>query len=386
SCSTTWRWPTTAVVGWRPGLDPNPGSQGRGQLIVNPGFEQTHPYFSLPAWSPDDEVTAEATTATPRGGSRALKVTISGTHRVHQFVRVAPGSSYQFGGWLKSGNGAGRARVFVNQYNASTQPVAGAAFGALETAAPGWTYLTGTLTTSATTRFFKIELDGHQPGSYYFDDLWLEKVGETNHQQRDIAVPLAFYDWYVQKLTDYQNWQITELRKHYGGQLDIIYAGKGLLANQITDALTNDLRGDGWSEATSALYSAAVYNRHVAQLPAAEPLALYLTGIDEPAANLVDDAGPYPSDWSAARWIAHLAANRGIPAWAENSGQDDTAKMQLSVQRVYANNYAGLMWAFESELYADPNPNGYATIADYEALIALYSNLQYIYLPLIVVK
>ena len=109
-----------------------------------------------------------------------------------------------------------------------------------------------------------MELDGHQPGTYFFDDLWLEQEGETNHQDRDTGVPLAFYDWYVGALTGYQNWQIVEIRRHYSGQLDVLYAGKGLRSNQVTDALTNDLQGDGWSEGSSALYAAAAYDRHVA--------------------------------------------------------------------------------------------------------------------------
>ena len=114
------------VVGWRPGVDANPGSTGRGQLIVNSGFEGTHTYFPIPAWSPDDEVTAGFTTTAPYGGSQALQLTLNTAHRVHQYVRVAPGTTYHFGGWLRSGDGLGRARVFDNQYNADWQPVAGA--------------------------------------------------------------------------------------------------------------------------------------------------------------------------------------------------------------------------------------------------------------------
>ncbi|RME44214.1 MAG: hypothetical protein D6796_12075, partial [Caldilineae bacterium] len=155
------------VVGWRPGLDANPGTTGRGQLLINADFEQTHPYFPVPAWSPDEEVTAVLTTTNPHGGSRALQVTLTTPHRVHQFVRVQPGVTYRFGGWLRSGDGVGRARVFFNQYDAAWQPVGGASFGVLETSAAAWTYLTGTLTTSPTTQYFKVEVDGHQPGNFY---------------------------------------------------------------------------------------------------------------------------------------------------------------------------------------------------------------------------
>lgn len=369
------------VVGWRPGIDPNPGSVGRGQLIVNPGFEDTHPYYPVPGWSPDEEVITELITTGVHSGARALKLTLATPHRVHQYVRVMPNTTYRFGGWLKSGDGSGKARVFFNQYDASNR-LASASFGVLETSATAWTYQTGVLTTSPNTQYLKVELDGDQPGTYYFDDLWLEREGETNHQSRDIQVPMAFYDWYVQKLTEYQNWQIAEIRKYYSGQLDILYAGKGLLPNQVMDALTNDLRGDGWSEGTSALYSATAYDRHTAGLTTTLNIALYVTGIDEPPENLVDDTSPYPHRWSAAKWIAHLARRHGLKVWGENTGDDDRAALYLSARRMAENGFLGLMWAFESELYANPNP-GYATIEDYERIIILYNFPQRVYLPLV---
>jgi hypothetical protein len=370
-----------AVVGWRPGIDPNPGTVGRGQLVVNPGFEESHPDFPVFAWAPDDEVTAQIVSADPHSGERALQVTIGSAHRVHQFVRVEANTTYHFAGWLRADGGGGRARIFLNQYDAGGQPLAEAPFGKLESGASTWAYQAGTLSTLPATQFLKLEVDGSQPGSYLFDDLRLKREGETSDQDRDIVVPTAFYDWYTQSLTDYQNWQIAEMRKYFDGQLDVLYAGKGLRANQLTDALDNDLRGDGWSEDSSALYAAAAYERHVAGLDTTAGIALYLTGIEDPPAALVDDTSPYPGDWSAARWIAYLAKSRGLGTWGENSGGDNAGALWLAAQRMHANGFQGLMWAFESELYADPNPGGYATMDDYQALIATYSNLNAVFLP-----
>jgi hypothetical protein len=358
------------VVGWRPGIDRNPGSIDRGQLLVNSGFEETHPYLSLLGWAPDDEELAEVETDAPHGGNRALRLTLSGTHRVHQFVAVQPGQTYRFGGWLRSAEGQGRARLFLNQYDAAMQPVSGVPYGRVQTSAQEWSEQVGSLTLSPSTHYLKVELDGSEAGTYYFDDLWLMREGETNLASRDIRVPLAFYDWYVQTLTDYQNWQIAQLRQHYAGQLDLVYPGKGSLPHQINDALTNDLRGNGWSEQSSALYAGTAYDRHVAELSSTQNLALYLTGIDEPPASQVNDLSLYPRYWSAARWLGFLASSRGLPIWAENSGQDDVTKLHLSVQRMRDNGFFGLLWAFESELYANPNANQYATIQDYEAVIA----------------
>ena len=121
----------------------------------------------------------------------------------------------------------------------------------------------------------------------------------------------------------------------------------------------------------------------IAGEPASQQMTLYLTGIDEPSPHLVDDTVPYPSDWSAARWIAHLGWGRGLPVWSENSGRDDAAKLLLSAQRMRENGMFGLMWAFESELYADPNPEAYASIDQYATVVALYTNPYITCLPLI---
>jgi hypothetical protein len=370
------------VAGWRPGLDPNPGTVGHGQLLVNPCFEQTHPFFPVVGWSSDDEVTVAEAAPGPERGARALQVEITTPHRVHQFVRVEANTTYHLGAWLRS-EAPGQARAFLIQYSTDWQPVAGAPLLKLESNLAEWRHVSGSLTTGPATRYLKVELDGDQPGRYFFDSLSLEREGETDHRDRNIDVPLAFYGWYVQALTDYQNWQIDQIRRAYGGQLDLVYAGKGLRANQVTDALTNDLQGDGWSEGSSALYGGTLYRWHVDSLPSNGPLALYLTGIEDPPDHLVDDGSPYPCNWSGARWIGFLARSRELPAWAENSGQDTRDDLWLAGQRMRANSFAGLMWAFESELYADPRLSPYATIDDYQALIATRSWQFQTFLPLV---
>jgi hypothetical protein len=124
----------------------------------------------------------------------------------------------------------------------------------------------------------------------------------------------------LKQLTNYQNWQIAEIRKHYQGQLDLVYAGKGLMLSNLNDALTNDLRGDGWSEGNRALYSATAYDEHLDGLVAVEGSQVYLTGIEDPPLDQANDAAPYPGNWSAARWLAHLARSSGLKIWGENSG------------------------------------------------------------------
>lgn len=370
------------VVGWRPGIDPNPGSQGKGQRLVNPGFELTHPYIPILAWSPEDGVEAEITAEYPHSGEHALKIAIQTPHRIHQFVRVEPGANYRFAGWLKSA-GAGQARILVTQYNLDTQLIEGASFGKLEVGDTTWRHQSSVLTTTSSTSFLKFELDGDRPGTFYFDDVSLSREGEQDTRDRDISIPLAFYDWYVQALTDYQNWQIEQVRQYTGVQLDLIYPGKGLMPNHLNDALSNDLRGDGWSESSEALYGASLFDRHLKGLESKQDLAVYSTGIEEPAKDQINEDTPYPNDWSAAHWMSALAGRYGLQIWGENSGKNSYEQMQLSLERMNAFGFTGIMWGFESELYSENSPGVHATIEEYQAEIRRYSNQCMIYLPLI---
>ncbi len=172
-------------------------------------------------------------------------------------------------------------------------------------------------------------------------------------------------------MTNYQNWQIDQIRKYFGGQLDIMYAGKGALPKLVMDALTNDLHGDGWSESNSALYAAALYDRHVAGLTSTTNNALYVTGIEDMAVSTVNDSSPYPGDWSAARWISYLAKNYGMPVWGENGGKNNLAQLQLAVQRARDNQFNGLMWVDESQLYS--GNTAYASIEAYTTLIKQFA-------------
>lgn len=370
------------VVGWRPGIDANPGSIDRGQLLINPGFEQTTSEFPLFGWTPDPEVTAIFTTTNPHSGDQSLQLNLTTPNRIHQFVSVAPNTTYQLQGWLKTGQPNSLARIFLSTYTVNNRPTSANSFEKLESGTSNWSQVSGSITTAADTRFIKIELDGDRSGDYYFDDLQLTRLNETNTQSRDISVPLQFYNWYVQALTDYQSWQINELRMHFSGQLDIIYAGKGLLISQLTDVLNNDLQGDIFTERGSALYAGSIYEHHIAGLPADPGISLFLTGIEDPPAGAIDDTSPYPRDWSAARWLANLARSAGLPIWGENTGRNNYDQMKLSLTRMRMNGFTGLMWGFESELYSNPNPNGYASMADYAGLIAFYNAKFGAFIPL----
>jgi hypothetical protein len=371
------------VVGWRPGIDPNPGTVGHGQLVVNPGFEDSSPDYPIAGWTFDDGLAAQRTLQDPHEGSAALLLSVGAPERAHQFVAVQPDTTYQLSGWVRSADGNGRARLFLNQYYANQNPIPGAPFLKLESLSQNWSELNGSLTTSAGTHFMKLELDGDRPGDYYFDSLHLNRQGDSDGRDRQIRVPTDFYDWYMQAMVQYMDWQIQTMRAHTDGMLDVVFAGKGVQARDITTALVNDLAGSSWSERSSGLYAATAYERFIKHLAGDAAMRVYLTGIEAETPSQVNDSSPYSSDWSAARWLAFLAHGHGLPIWGENSGHNNVQEMQLAAQRMFANGLSGLMWGFESELYASPNPNAYATIGDYRAIIESYSNLKNLYLPFI---
>jgi hypothetical protein len=100
----------------------------------------------------------------------------------------------------------------------------------------------------------------------------------------------------------------------------------------------------------------------------------------------VNDNSFHPGEWSAAHWIAYLASSNELPVWGENSGEDPPEKLWLSAKRMYENNFMGMMWGFEAELYADPAQSQNATIADYKRVIDFYNNLQLFYMSIILYK
>jgi Beta-galactosidase len=371
------------VVGWRPGIDPNPGTVGHGQLVVNPGFEDSSPDYPIMGWTFDDGLAAQRILQNPHEGSAALLLTLEAPDRAHQFIAVQPNTTYLLSGWVRSGDGVGRARLFLNQYDASQNPISGAPFLKLESLSQGWSEVNGSLTTLAGTHFLKLELDGDRPGNYYFDSLHLNRQGDPDGRDRQIQVPEAFYDWYVQAMVQYMDWQITTVRTYTDSQLDVVFAGKGVQTREITAALVNDLAGSSWSEQSSGLYAATAYDRFIKDLTGYPGVRVYLTGIEAETPSQVNDSSPYPSDWSAARWLAFLAHGHGLPIWGENRGHNGVEAMRLAAQRMFANGFSGLMWGFESELYASPNPGAYATIGDYQTIIQGFSNLKNLYLPFI---
>ncbi len=94
-------------------------------------------------------------------------------------------------------------------------------------------------------------------------------------------------------------------------------------------------------------------------------MVVYSTWLDAPFG---DDRSPDPAQWCPMRWLASLAAPRGLALAGENTGNNDAAAMRRCFSRVEELHLIGFFWAFERELF-DGAP-GHATLAEYGAAIA----------------
>jgi hypothetical protein len=105
-----------------------------------------------------------------------------------------------------------------------------------------------------------------------------------------------------------------------------------------------------------------------------DPRAIvYCTWMDGTIGNrdIADDNSADPSRWSPVHWQASLARANPLHlrVWGENTGHNNDEAMRITFERIRRFDLMGVMWAFDPELFADPNPEHYATFADYSEFI-----------------
>lgn len=226
-----------------------------------------------------------------------------------------------------------------------------------------------------------------RPNAYWgFDDVALGRAGNLANTLSPNPVPdwkpgdpspdhgaaRQFAAWYLDAMTDYQNWQIETVRQHYGGRLAVLYPSWGLRPGQLDAAVDKDLSGFTAPELNGEIQRGHDFSRHVAGLPDPEVrtsgVVVYTTWLDASPA-FGDDGGQDPVGWSPVHFLAALAEDRGsaLEVWGENTGWGSVEAMALCFDRLDAYDVSGLFWAFEEQLFEQGD---YATLEDYAALIA----------------
>ena len=196
---------------------------------------------------------------------------------------------------------------------------------------------------------------------------WVPGASSPEH-----ASAQNFAGWYLDCLKNYQDWQIATVRRWYAGDVCLLYGSWGLRPGWIEEAVRGDLAGASPCERNGEIQQGFDWARMIGGIRDARAI-VYCTWIDGTIKNrdIADDNSPDPARWSPVHWQASLArANPlSLRVWGENTGRNNREAMRITFERVRRFDLMGVMWAFDGELFADPNPEGYATFADYSEFI-----------------
>jgi len=191
----------------------------------------------------------------------------------------------------------------------------------------------------------------------------------TISQSHDFA--RKFIGWYLDCLKNYQEWQIATVRKRYGGDICMLYGSWGLRPGWLEGAIAGDLDGRTSCERNGEIQQGFDWSRMISSIR--DPrVIVYCTWIDGTIKNkdICDDDSADPARWSPVHWQSNLARVNPLRlrVWGENTGGNNLDAMRLTFDRIRRFDLMGIMWAFDSELYADPS-HGFATFENYSAFI-----------------
>jgi len=173
-----------------------------------------------------------------------------------------------------------------------------------------------------------------------------------------------FLNWYLDRLVDFQNWQIATVRGHFAGPLLMLYPSWGIRPGQIDAAIAGNLSGRTSAEINGEMQRGYDFVRQINAIH--DPgVVVTCTWLDADGSN---DDGPNQQLWSPIHYLATLADAHQPPLakFGENTGQGSPAKMDFSMRQVQRFGLRGLEWFSENEL----GKPGYATLADYQRQIA----------------
>jgi len=196
---------------------------------------------------------------------------------------------------------------------------------------------------------------------------WLPGTASADH-----LAAKRFVGWYLECLRNYQEWQIATVRRWYAGDLCMLYGSWGLRPGRLDEALSGDLGGRASCERNGEVQQGADWARMIGGIR--DPrVIVYCTWMDGTLGNrdICDDDSADPARWSPVHWQASLARANPLHlrVWGENTGRNNREAMRITFERIQRFDLLGVMWAFDAELFAEPNPAGYASFADYAGFI-----------------
>ncbi len=181
-----------------------------------------------------------------------------------------------------------------------------------------------------------------------------------------------FIEWYLDALRNYQAWQIATVRRDYAGDICMLYGSWGIRPGWLAAAVAGDLGRHTPAEQNGEIQQGYDWSRMIGDLK--DPKAIvYCTWVDGTLGNrdLADDKSDNAERWSPVHWQAGLARANPLHLriWGENTGSNNLPAMAIAFSRTKQFRLMGLVWAFERDLFAEPNPNGLASFREFEGFL-----------------
>ena len=175
-----------------------------------------------------------------------------------------------------------------------------------------------------------------------------------------------FVNWYLDQLVDYQDWQVSMLRRYYSGNIMMLYPSWGIRPGQLDQAVANNLNGQSPAEINGEVQRGYDFARQIRALT--DPSVMVVTTWLD-----ADSSGDDTNDitrWSPVKYLHELAASNplSLKMFGENTGQGDLSSMTHAASQMERYGLIGLAWYRERELLAGQ----YATLQDYSQTIRDY--------------
>ena len=164
------------------------------------------------------------------------------------------------------------------------------------------------------------------------------------------AAAARWLDWYLQSLTDYQDWLTTTVYDAFPATaIDVLLPGWGLRPGDAQAAAGARLRPAAVAATGDSLSSAVDWSRQVAALAGTHlPVVLTTTWVDAPSYGLSTH------DMAPVEYLARLAAPRQMAVGGENTGGGNATTLSWSLQQARRLGLTQIAWMSAATLRTGP--------------------------------
>lgn len=157
-----------------------------------------------------------------------------------------------------------------------------------------------------------------------------------------------FLNYYLDRLSAWQNWQIASLRTAgYSGRVGVLYASDGMrpegtgAGSAFAQAVATNLNGSSAPERNAEIQHGFDHARHIRAIS------------DRATSAWCTYAESTGNDPDTQTWIARLGRSVGLPGhWAENAGNGDTTDQHENAVRQFRREQGeGYVWVRGDNLY-----------------------------------